>query len=95
LATLGLGAYGGFGMWLLLRANTLSIGGWMQISAKGWFEKEFYSPKFEKFIAWTHQKGPQIAFMLINLALIATCIAIAASLGAIGFTPAPWAAPNV
>jgi hypothetical protein len=95
LATLGLGAYGGFGMWLLLRANTLSIGGWMQISAKGWFEKEFYSPKFEKFIAWSHQKGPQIVFMLINIALIATCIGIAASLGAIGFTPAPWQAPNV
>ena len=94
LATLGLGSFGGFGMWLLLRANTLSIGGWMQISAKGWFEREFYSPKFEKFVAWTHKTLPQAIFMVINLALIATCIAIAASQGAIGFTPAPWAAPN-
>jgi hypothetical protein len=67
----------------------------MQIGAKGWFEKEFYSPKFEKFIAWTHKTGPQVIFMIINLALIATCIAIAASLGAIGYTPAPWAAPQI
>lgn len=94
LATLGLGAYGGFGMWLLLRANTLSIGGWMQIGAKGWFEKEYYSPKFEKFIAWTHKTLPQVVFMIINLALIATCIGIAASMGAIGYTSAPWAAPQ-
>jgi len=90
LCTLGLGAFGGFGMWLLLRANTLSIGGWLQISCKGWFEKEFYSPKFEKFIAWTHKTLPQIIFMVINLALIATCIAIAAANGAIGYTPAPF-----
>jgi len=90
LATLGLGAFGGFGMWLLLRANTLSIGGWLQISSKGWFEKEFYSPKFAAFIAWTHKSVPQIIFMVINLALIATCIGIAASMNAIGYTPAPW-----
>jgi hypothetical protein len=90
LCTLGLGAYGGFGMWLLLRANTLSIGGWLQISCKGWFEKEFYSPKFEQFIAWTHKTLPQIIFMVINLALIATCIAIAAANGTIGYKPAPF-----
>ena len=58
--------------------------------SKGWFEKEFYSPKFEKFIAWTHKTLPQIIFMVINLALIATCIAIAAANGAIGYTPAPF-----
>lgn len=90
LCTLGLGAFGGFGMWLLLRANTLSIGGWLQISCKGWFEKEFYSPKFEKFVAWTHKTLPQVIFMIINIALIATCIAIAAANGAIGYTPAPF-----
>jgi hypothetical protein len=90
LATLGLGAFGGFGMWLLLRANTLSIGGWLQISSKGWFEREFYSPKFAAFIAWTHKSVPQIIFMVINLALIATCIGIAASMNAIGYTPASW-----
>ncbi len=90
LATLGLGAFGGFGMWLLLRANTLSIGGWLQISSKGWFEKEFYSPKFAAFIAWTHKRVPQIIFMIINLTLIGVCIGIAASMNAIGYTPAPW-----
>jgi hypothetical protein len=90
LCTLGMGGFGGFGMWLLLRANTLSIGGWLQISCKGWFEKQFYSPKFEKFVAATHKTLPQVIFMIINLALIATCIAIAASMGAIGFTPAPF-----
>jgi hypothetical protein len=91
LSTLGLGAFGGFGMWLMLRSNSLAIGGWLQISCKGWFEKEFYSPKFAAFIAWTHKTAPQIVFMIINLALIATCIAIAASMGAISYTPAPWA----
>ena len=90
LATLGLGAFDGFGMWLLLRANTLSIGGWLQISSKGWFEKEFYSPKFVAFIAWTHKRVPQIIFMIINLTLIGVCIGIAASMNAIGYTPAPW-----
>ena len=53
-------------MWLLLRANTLSIGGWLQISSKGWFEKEFYSPKFVAFIAWTHKRVPQIIFMDVS-----------------------------
>lgn len=67
---------GGFGLWLLLRANTLSIGGWMQIAAKGWFEKEFHSEGFAKFVAFTHKTIPQIIFMVINVALIGVCIGL-------------------
>ena len=74
LCTLGLGPYGGIGMWLLLRANSLSIGGWMQIGIKDWFEKEFYNPKFENFVKWTKKTSVQVICMLINLTLIAFCI---------------------
>lgn len=60
LCTLGFGAYGGIGMWLLLRANSLSIGGWMQIGAKDWFEREFYHEKFDRFVTWTKGRNVQI-----------------------------------
>lgn len=71
LATMGtLGFPGGFGLWYLARANSLSIGGYMQICCKNWFEKEFYNSKFEKFVAWTHKWYVQLVLMLICLALI-------------------------
>lgn len=93
LCTLGLGAFGGLGMWLLLRANSLAIGGWLQIGAKGWFEKEFYNEKFAKFVDATHKTLPQIVFMLINVGLIVAAIVLALNNGGIHFTFAPWAAP--
>ena len=71
LATMGtLGFPGGFGLWYLVRANSLSIGGYMQICCKNWFEKEFYNSTFEKFVAWTHKWYVQLVLMLICLALI-------------------------
>ncbi len=90
ICTLGMGPLGGFPMWLLLRACSLSIGGWLQIGAKGWFEREFYSEKFEKFIAFVHTTPVQIICMIINVALMAAAIIIAAQNGAIGFTPKPF-----
>lgn len=95
ICTLGLGAYGGIGMWLLLRANSLSIGGWMQIAAKDWFEEQFYNEKFTKFIEWTHKTAPQIVFMIINLALIATCFVLMSQYGGFhvdfpGWSAADW-----
>lgn len=76
ICTLGLGSFGGFGMWLLLRANSLAIGGWLQIGAKDWFEVQYADSKFSKFVAWTKKPSSQVVFMIINLALIAACFII-------------------
>lgn len=74
ICTLWMGVFGGLSMWLLLRANSLAIGGWMQIGAKQWFETEFYSPRFAKFVHWTHKTPVQVVFMIINIALMAYCL---------------------
>ncbi len=94
VCTLGLGAYGGIGMWLLLRANSLAIGGWMQIAAKSWFENEFFNEKFDRFVTWTKGRNVQIVCMLINLALIAACIILMMQNGGITYTYAPFAVPG-
>lgn len=89
LCTLGLGVYGGIGMWLLLRANSLSIGGWMQIGAKEWFEREFYNERFDKFVKWTKTTPVQVVCMLVNLALIAACFVLMMQNGGIAFEFSP------
>lgn len=58
------------GMWLLLRANTLTFGGILQISNKEYFEKSFENDKFSNFIDFTHRKNVQISFMAVNLLLL-------------------------
>lgn len=58
------------GIWLLLRANTLTFGGILQISNKDYFEKSFKNDKFAKFIKFTHKKNVQISFMAVNLLLL-------------------------
>lgn len=93
LCTLGLGPYGGIGMWLLLRGSSLTIGGWMQIGAKDWFEEEFFDEKFDRFVTWTKGRNVQIVCMLINIALIAACIILMLQNGGISYTLAPFAAP--
>lgn len=90
VCTLGLGEFGGIGMWLLLRANSLSIGGWMQIGAKEWFEREFYNEKFDKFVKWTKSTPVQVVCMLINLALIAACIILMIQNGGIRYEFSPF-----
>lgn len=89
ICTMGMGDLGGLQMWLLLRAGTLSIGGWLQIGVKGWFEKQFYSEKFAKFVDWVHTTPVQVVLMIINVALIAAAIFIAYQAGAIGFELKP------
>ncbi len=84
----GLPASQCMGIWLLLRANTLSIGGWMQIAAKDWFEKNFYNEKFAKFVEFTHKKWMQAILMCINVGLMIAVIVIGALSGFIGYTPA-------
>ena len=76
ICTLQLGVYGGFGLWLLLRANTLAIGGWLQIGAKGWFEKEFNSPGFTKFVEKTKKPAVQVVCMIVNIALIVIALVV-------------------
>ncbi len=90
ICTLGLGVYGGIGMWLLLRANSLAIGGWMQIGAKNWFEREYQSARFSKFVAWTKTKPVQIVAMLINVGLVLTAIGITLANGGIHFEFSPF-----
>ena len=93
ICTLGLGQFGGFGLWLLLRANSLAIGGWMQIAAKDWFEREFYNEKFDRFVKWTKQTPVQIICMIINVSLIAACIVIMMKNGGFHYEFPPFAAP--
>lgn len=76
-------------MWLLLRANSLSIGGWMQIGAKEWFEREFYNERFDKFVKWTKTTPVQVVCMLVNLALIAACFVLMMQNGGIAFEFSP------
>lgn len=90
ICTLELGVYGGIGMWLLLRANSLAIGGWMQIGAKDWFEREFRSERFSTFVNWTKKKNVQIVAMLINIGLILAALVITFANGGIHFEFAPF-----
>ena len=83
-----------FGLWLLLRANTLSIGGWLQIGCKDWFEKEFYDEKFAKFIEWVHTTPVQIVCMLACVGLMLACIipafTVVSNYMPFGFQLEPW-----
>lgn len=90
LFTSGMGVYGGLGMWLLLRANSLAIGGWMQIGAKQWFEREFASERFSRFVKWTKGRNVQIVAMIINLVLIGACIMITMMHGGVQFQFSPF-----
>lgn len=78
------------GMWLLLRANSLAIGGWMQIGAKSWFEREFHSDRFERFVLWTKQSKVQLVLMLINLALMGYGLYLTFAHSGIRFEWAPF-----
>ena len=89
LCTHDLGIYGGLGMWLLLRANSLAIGGWMQIGAKDWFEREFQNDRFTAFVAWTKKSNVQLVLMIINLALLAVGFYLTFTNGGIRFEFAP------
>ncbi len=89
LCTLEMGVYGGLGMWLVLRANSLAIGGWMQIGAKNWFEREYHSERFAKFVLWTKKQNVQVVLMLINLALLGCALYLTFANGGIRFEFSP------
>ena len=81
IVTLELGSYGGLGMWLLLRANTLSIGGWLQIGIKSWFEDEFRQIEFEKIIEFINKGKIEAICMMINISLICAALYLGLSTG--------------
>ena len=85
IATLEMGVFGGFGLWLLLRANTLSIGGWLQIGIKDWFEHDFAHPGFAKFVKAMNSTKAEIICMVINLGLIGVALYYGLATGWLSF----------
>ena len=64
------------GFWLLIRANSLTIGGVIQIANKQFVEDKLESSAFAKFVAATKKDSAQIAFMIINLVLLGVMVYI-------------------
>lgn len=62
------------GYWLTFRAGSLAFGGCLQIAEKEFVEESFRSAKFTAFVEWTKKSGPQIFFLILNLALIGVSI---------------------
>lgn len=62
------------GLWLIFRANSLTIAGFIQIAKKQIWEKSFKNQKFTVFVETTQKNNVQILFMLINIALIAASV---------------------
>ncbi len=90
ITTLGMGAFGGVGMWLLVRANSLSAGGWMQIGAKSWFEEQFANESFARFVQKVQAPSLKVLFMIINLTLIGICFYITSQHGGLAYTLQPF-----
>ncbi len=90
IVTLGMGVFGGVGMWLLVRANSLSVGGWMQIGAKSWFEEQFKSEKFACFVKKTQAPALKVIFMIINLTLIGVAFYLTSLHGGLAYTLEPF-----
>lgn len=61
------------GYWLVMRANSLTSGGVIQIAAKSQLEKELSNPTLTKWIAKIKTNSTQAVLMFINLALIIWC----------------------
>lgn len=64
-----------FSFWLLMRANTLTFGGIMQIAGKDYWEETLHNDKFSRFIDVTHKTPVQIVCMIICVALMVYVIA--------------------
>ena len=62
------------GLWLIFRANSLTIAGFIQIAKKQIWEKSFKNQKFTVFVETTQKNNVQLLFMLINIALIAASV---------------------
>lgn len=59
------------GIWLLARANSLTIGGVIQIANKDLLEKKLENEKLAGFITKVKTNQVQLILMVVNLALIA------------------------
>ncbi|MEG0978412.1 MAG: hypothetical protein RSC30_01315 [Oscillospiraceae bacterium] len=64
------------GLWLIFRANSLTIAGFIQIAKKDTWEEALKDDRFSKFVASTQKAGVQIVFMVINVALIVASVLI-------------------
>lgn len=62
------------GLWLIFRANSLTIAGFIQIAKKQIWEKSFKNQKFTVFVETTQKNNVQLLFMLINIALIVASV---------------------
>lgn len=62
------------GYWLLMRANSLTAGGIIQIASKESLEKNLANPGLTRFIAKVKSRNVQLGLMILNLALIAWSI---------------------
>ncbi|MGL5021637.1 MAG: hypothetical protein ACRC5R_06410 [Mycoplasmatales bacterium] len=62
------------GYWLIIRANSLIIGGVIQIANKSFIEEKLVSKRFSKFVALTKKNNVQIYIMVINLLLITVMV---------------------
>lgn len=66
----GMVAFADPGLWLIFRANSLTVGGVLQISCKARLEERLESKRMASIVAAIGKRGPQVALMILNLALI-------------------------
>jgi hypothetical protein len=64
------------GLWLIFRANSLTIAGFIQIAKKQYWEEKMKSEKFEYFVKKTQNTSAQLIFMIINVSLILLSVLI-------------------
>lgn len=58
------------GLWLIFRANSLTVGGILQISNKSFLEQKLANEKISTFIELIRKTSVQIVLMIINIILI-------------------------
>ncbi len=64
------------GIWLLARANSLTIGGVIQIANKDTLEKNLNNEKLSRFIDKVKTNNIQLILMILNLVLIAYSVIV-------------------
>ncbi|MCI6275334.1 MAG: hypothetical protein MR639_01075 [Clostridium sp.] len=62
------------GLWLIFRANSLTIAGFIQIAKKQIWEKSLKNQKFTVFVETTQKNNVQLLFMIINITLIVASV---------------------
>lgn len=64
------------GLWLIFRANSLTIGGVFQISNKTFLEKKLENKKMTQFVTFVGKTQVQLVLMIINIILIAVPVVL-------------------